>query len=810
MPGAEGLEGFGIREIVVQPLAYSATPNAFFEAIAKDAPRGTYPRAFSGEQAYWTVAGADGDTENALVGEDGAVEPAKGSFSVEPFLFLDGELLAWGDVAIEQLLEQADLPIPTATWRKGAFHLAITAFAAGPPGASSLRVRYRAANSGAKRRKAKLYLAVRPFQVNPPTQFLNGAGGVTQIVESRMGRLRRRRGRDCAAFRAGASFRLRRGPLRRGPDHRFPRARRAAARTRARATRSAMRSGALAFDLDLLRGGTDVVSVELPLHPKTPEIPLARRSRVGRRGGSSRSASPSARGRGARSSAASGSPVRRPRSALLRTLRSNLAYALLERDGPALRPGTRSYARSWIRDGALISAALLRLGHADEARAYIEWFARDQDPDGRVPCCVDRRGADRWPRTTATASFSTRSPKYWRFTRDAEFLRGVFPHVESAAGYIDRAPAETADGRVPRRPRSSPSSASFPSRSATRAIRQSRCTPTGTTSGRSRAWKTRRRWRAAAGREDLARALGRHPRRVRARSASRRSRGRSRRAGSTTSPARRSSPTSTRPRRRSRSIPRACSERLPRRSCTDTFERYYEEFVRRRDRKTPWDAYTPVRDPQRRRVRAPGVAGSRARAARLLPGRPPARPRGTQWAEVVGSRAAHAALRRRHAARLGRRGLHPLLPRPLRVGARERRSARPRRGNPGELAPRRTGRRRAAPPDSPRPARLHAAKRETRPALHDRRPFGPARRNRPAPSARETAPPRHGERKDRPLLRRRARHSPGSSDCRLPPVGAALAPPASSGERPRAGGASPSPTARSLRPGLRGSPRGCG
>ncbi|HMF09155.1 MAG TPA: discoidin domain-containing protein, partial [Thermoanaerobaculia bacterium] len=59
--------GFAIREIVVQPLSYSESPNAFFEAIARESPRGAYPRSFSGEQSYWTVLGVDGDTDNALL-----------------------------------------------------------------------------------------------------------------------------------------------------------------------------------------------------------------------------------------------------------------------------------------------------------------------------------------------------------------------------------------------------------------------------------------------------------------------------------------------------------------------------------------------------------------------------------------------------------------------------------------------------------------------------------------------------------------------------------------------------------------------
>src|SRR6185312_13141957 len=79
------------------------------------------------------------------------------------------------------------------------------------------------------------------------------------------------------------------------------------------------------------------------------------------------------------------------------TLRTALADILISRDGAALRPGTRSYARSWIRDGAMMSTALLRLGRADVARDYLAWYAPYQFASGKVPCCVDARGADPVP-----------------------------------------------------------------------------------------------------------------------------------------------------------------------------------------------------------------------------------------------------------------------------------------------------------------------------------------------------------------------------------------------------------------------------
>src|SRR5262249_48660069 len=75
------------------------------------------------------------------------------------------------------------------------------------------------------------------------------------------------------------------------------------------------------------------------------------------------------------------------------TLRTALAHILISRDGTALRPGTRSYARSWIRDGAMMADALLRFGETAAVREYVDWYAPHQFSSGKVPCCVDHRGA---------------------------------------------------------------------------------------------------------------------------------------------------------------------------------------------------------------------------------------------------------------------------------------------------------------------------------------------------------------------------------------------------------------------------------
>src|SRR5207244_12877701 len=89
----------GAREIVVEPPGWAESANDFWSIVAKHARRGDYPRYLVGEQPYWTVVGADGAENEALVGEDRCVEPIKGAGSIEPFPIVRRERLTWVDVA---------------------------------------------------------------------------------------------------------------------------------------------------------------------------------------------------------------------------------------------------------------------------------------------------------------------------------------------------------------------------------------------------------------------------------------------------------------------------------------------------------------------------------------------------------------------------------------------------------------------------------------------------------------------------------------------------------------------------------------
>src|SRR5205085_6487002 len=122
---------------------------------------------------------------------------------------------------------------------------------------------------------------------------------------------------------------------------------------------------------------------------------------------------------------------------LIDTARANVVYNLLGRDGPAIRGGARNYRRSWIRDGSLTSTMLLRFGLADDVRDYIRWFAPFQFADGKIPCCVDFRGADPVNEHDSHGEFIYLVAEHARLTGDLSLAREIWPHVEKAADYID-------------------------------------------------------------------------------------------------------------------------------------------------------------------------------------------------------------------------------------------------------------------------------------------------------------------------------------------------------------------------------------
>ncbi len=445
-----GRDGPALAAVTIQPLAWSETRESFFSAIAAEAPRGLYPRGLTGEMPWWTVVGADGDTREALLAENGALETGPGRFSLEPFLFADGRLLTWADVEPSASLEGGGLPIPSTTWRAGALRLTVTAFAIGEPGSAAVVARYRVANTGPAPQTPVLMLAVRPFQVNPPPQQLNLRGGCAPIHEIALEVARnvaRDPARGAAAVRVdGDTALLCLTPPAQAGATTFAGGDAVADYLRhgllppAASVRDdfGAASAALAWPLALAPGEESETLLLVPLHPGSL---AALRDRLPAAGEPARlwAASELRRAGNDWRRALGPFQLELPRAAapLVESIRAQIGWILVTRAGPAFQPGVRSYARSWIRDGALTAAALWRLGLPDPPRAFAEWYAPHQYANGKIPCVVDARGADPVPEHDSSGQFIYLIAEDFRHTGDREFAARLWPRVRAAAAYLD-------------------------------------------------------------------------------------------------------------------------------------------------------------------------------------------------------------------------------------------------------------------------------------------------------------------------------------------------------------------------------------
>jgi hypothetical protein len=434
MTGAPG--PYELAEVEVKDLAFGASANAFFSELAKSAPRGRYPRGFYDEQTYWTVLGVDGGHETGLLSEDGALEVAKGGFSIAPFVIdADGRVTSWADATIAHALADGYLPIPNVEWRTPTFALTTTAFADGKPGESSLIARYVVENTTDTARELTLALVVQPFQVNPAVQFLNTPGGVSPIHDLALDGSTLSVDGKPRVFAIAAPDAAFATTFDEGLAFEHPEAKHHGVETTAGAVPrfvlhddTGLASGALLYRVALAPKASATFALSIPLEGRAAPA-IARNEDVAKRLDET-----AATWRELLNRTAIHAPRAQP---LVDTLRTALADILISRDGPALRPGTRSYARSWIRDGAMMSDALLRLGHADVAREYFDWYAPYQFASGKVPCCVDHRGSDPVPENDSHGELVHLASEIHRYTRDRAALEAAWPHVDAAVRYMD-------------------------------------------------------------------------------------------------------------------------------------------------------------------------------------------------------------------------------------------------------------------------------------------------------------------------------------------------------------------------------------
>jgi hypothetical protein len=426
-------KGYAIKEIEIKDIQFSQSLNNFFTKVAGYYKEGSFPKYFYDKQSYWTVIGVSEDLREGLINEQGTIEVDKASFSIEPFIQLKDQLITWNDVQLKQSLENNYLPIPSVTWVHPSFKLEIKTFADGEPNNSALMIRYRLTNASEKTISGKLSIAVRPYQVNPKWQFLNNEGGVSRIKELYFNGKEATVNNDkmiipltqpnefgATKFYDGEiiDYLLKNSlPINQSVKDEF-----------------GFASGCMSYDFNLQPGKYKDFIFSIPFY-KTSEEFLSdvkvdptkyfddklndeitfwkeKLDKIN---------------------------IQLPPSGekLINTLKTYLGYILINKDGPAIQPGSRSYERSWIRDGALTSSALLRLGLKEEVKNYLDWFSQYQFPTGKIPCVVHKRGADPTPENDSHGEYIYALLQYFKFTHDTLFLKDKLQNIVRAVNYIE-------------------------------------------------------------------------------------------------------------------------------------------------------------------------------------------------------------------------------------------------------------------------------------------------------------------------------------------------------------------------------------
>ena len=419
------VDDFGIRDITVEALEWAPSKNGFLASIAREALPGSYPKYLGGRQSYWTIAGADGDSAEVLVTEEGMVEAKNGAFSVEPFVYTDGRLFTWHDVTTSQSLADDRYPEPSVAWDGGGWSLSLAPVAVlGGRDSSIAYLQYRLTNKTRGRRAMQLFLAVRPFQVVPPwaspsSASEGGAASIHQLAfengsiqvngETVIVPLTPPASFGATAFDAGnvvESLRTGRVPSTPNARDTFGQA-----------------SGAISYSAEVDSGTAVVFEVAVPLHAAS--VSQAERERVlGSRAPRDRVAD--AR-RGWRE-AVERTTIEVPTAAnqAVNALYANAGYLLVNRDGAALTAGGRVDNRLRTADAAMQAAALMRIGRSDVVREFLDWYVARGTPNGGASASSSEPGA-----------FIYVAAEYFRFTHDRAMADRLWPNVFRAALQID-------------------------------------------------------------------------------------------------------------------------------------------------------------------------------------------------------------------------------------------------------------------------------------------------------------------------------------------------------------------------------------
>jgi len=427
-----------IKEVALRGPDEEVTPLSLYQLAAAKAEPGMYPYSLLNNQVYWTLVGLPSDSEESLLDEFGNLEPKATGCSLMPYIEIDQQVYsALQAEEVSQSLVDNYLPLPAVSWKMDPVHVEIEAITHGTTDNSATYVRYRVTNTSSKPQQGRLYLLIRPLQINPiwqhggmsPISSLafeqEAQGGIVMVNEQpTFVSLTPVNGFSARAFERGdiiEDIMKDKLPQIMSLDQ-----------------SGELISGTLIYDFNIPPNAHADILIAAPLHNSLADIQSFRKATSGD------AISVSEAFTRAKSAARifwtkklGDTRIQLPQQEAMDTMKSQIAYILINQDGVSIQPGSRNYKRAWIRDGSLTSAALLRMGLTNEVRNYLDWYSRQVQPDGWVPPILENDGSINkgfgWDNEyDSQGEYIYAILEYYRFTKDKEFLARHFDSVVHA------------------------------------------------------------------------------------------------------------------------------------------------------------------------------------------------------------------------------------------------------------------------------------------------------------------------------------------------------------------------------------------
>lgn len=427
-------KNFGISELKFIDAKDMDGRNKFMIYNALNAEKGDYPSYFLKQASFFTVTGVNNDTQEGLLSENGMVEAEKGAFSLEPMIMQNGKLYNWSNVEVSQTMGNSTKPqdfqfLPGVKWKLDNLNFATQVTSAGEANKSSnLYIKYSFTNTTSQTQNFDFLVLLRPYQVNPYYQFLNLEGGAGKIktiqgVDNKSVEVDGKTIYSTLPYQDLSTYSINDGNVvALLKDNKF--------NLQTSVTdASSFATGVVRYAMSLQPNETKVMYVKSPYYNTKSNSSEVTNNLVEKEFDEAVNYW---------AKRVDHVKFNLPASAdkLIDTYKSQLVYILTNRDKAGFQPGSRSYERSWIRDGALTSSALLKNGIVPEVKDYLNWYSNYLYENGKVPCVVDKRGPDPVPENDSEGQFIYAIREYYNFTKDLDFLKGQNKNILSVTNYI--------------------------------------------------------------------------------------------------------------------------------------------------------------------------------------------------------------------------------------------------------------------------------------------------------------------------------------------------------------------------------------